>query len=256
MVYIYVLQLSDGKYYVGKTTNPSFRLENHFNKNGSQWTRKYQPIDVIELIPDCNDEEEDIYTIRYMKKYGIDNVRGGSFVQLELSKGNQETLQQMINGQSDRCFKCGNIGHFANECSNNDTEEIEVWECEFCEKEFDTEHEAMLPEKKCSQKRKVEKSFITTNKSEYFDNSDSSDDEKYSQKRKMEKCFRCGRTGHRVADCYASTIINKSKDEKKCLQKKKVNKSEDEKCFRCGRTGHRVADCYASTISKSKKDKY
>ena len=30
MVYIYVLQLEKGKYYVAKTKNPYFRLESHF----------------------------------------------------------------------------------------------------------------------------------------------------------------------------------------------------------------------------------
>ena len=31
MVYIYVLQLNNNKYYVGKTKNPQFRLENHYD---------------------------------------------------------------------------------------------------------------------------------------------------------------------------------------------------------------------------------
>ena len=31
MIYIYVLELENKKYYVGKTTNPDFRLEQHFN---------------------------------------------------------------------------------------------------------------------------------------------------------------------------------------------------------------------------------
>ena len=30
MVYIYVLKLENNKYYVGKTNNPSFRMESHF----------------------------------------------------------------------------------------------------------------------------------------------------------------------------------------------------------------------------------
>ncbi len=30
MVFIYILQLEQGKYYIGKTNNPTFRLENHY----------------------------------------------------------------------------------------------------------------------------------------------------------------------------------------------------------------------------------
>ena len=43
MVYIYVLKLVKGKYYVGKTNNPEFRLDSHFNSHGSEWTRLYPP---------------------------------------------------------------------------------------------------------------------------------------------------------------------------------------------------------------------
>lgn len=55
MVYIYVLQLEKSKYYVGKTTNPKFRLEQHFNSSGSQYTKKYTPLKVLEIIPNCDD---------------------------------------------------------------------------------------------------------------------------------------------------------------------------------------------------------
>jgi len=39
MVYIYVLKLKYNKYYVGKSTNPSTRLEDHFSEFGSAWTK-------------------------------------------------------------------------------------------------------------------------------------------------------------------------------------------------------------------------
>ena len=35
--FIYVLKLIGNKYYVGKTNNPNFRLEQHFNSSGSSW---------------------------------------------------------------------------------------------------------------------------------------------------------------------------------------------------------------------------
>ena len=47
MVFIYTLQLEKGKYYVGKTNNPQFRLESHFNSNGSEWTKLYKPLKVL-----------------------------------------------------------------------------------------------------------------------------------------------------------------------------------------------------------------
>ena len=89
MVYIYVLKLIKGKYYVGKTSNPRFRLDNHFNKNGSEWTRVYKPINIHQIIPDCDDYDEDKYTIKTMEKYGINNVRGaGNTTRFSLSARN------------------------------------------------------------------------------------------------------------------------------------------------------------------------
>jgi len=92
MVFIYILQLEKGKYYIGKTNNPQFRLESHFNSNGSEWTKIYKPLKVLEINPNCDNYDEDKYTRIYMDKYGINNVRGGSFVSVKLSKSQKDIL--------------------------------------------------------------------------------------------------------------------------------------------------------------------
>ncbi len=66
MLYIYILELEQNKFYVGKTNNPNFRLQDHFNSNGSVWTKKYKPIKLLELIPNSDDYDEDKYTRIYM----------------------------------------------------------------------------------------------------------------------------------------------------------------------------------------------
>ena len=123
MLYIYALKLIDDKYYIGKTTNPSFRLEDHFKSNGSAWTKKYKPIKLHELKPDCDSDDEDKITIQYMRKYGTDNVRGGSFCQIILNNDNKNTLNRMINGSSDKCFNCGG-DHFIRNCPNKSVKSV------------------------------------------------------------------------------------------------------------------------------------
>ena len=116
MVYIYVLKLEQEKYYIGKTNNPQFRLDNHFTSNGSEWTKIYKPVMLLELKPNCDDYDEDKITRQYMDKYGVENVRGGSFVSIKLNKSTIDHLQQMSNGTNNKCFTCGGNGHFSKDC--------------------------------------------------------------------------------------------------------------------------------------------
>ena len=122
MVYIYILELENNKYYVGKTKNINKRILDHFQNNGSEWTKKYKPIEIINTYKGDNFDEEK-HTLLTMDKYGIDNVRGGSYCKIELSKQEKQKAMQIINSITDKCYKCGIKGHYAKECkkiqSNN-----------------------------------------------------------------------------------------------------------------------------------------
>lgn len=106
------------KFYIGKTTSLEYRIEEHFDGKGSQWTKLHLPIRVVEIIPDCTRFDEDYYTLKYMDKYGIDNVRGGSFCEINLNNKTKKILKKMLNTANDRCYICGQKGHLARNCGN------------------------------------------------------------------------------------------------------------------------------------------
>jgi predicted GIY-YIG superfamily endonuclease len=61
------------------------------------------------------------------------------------------------------------------------------------------------------------------------------------QIKKTDKCFRCGRSGHLMTNCYAKTNSNSY-----YISDDSSSESDDE-CFRCGRSGHWANECYART---------
>jgi predicted GIY-YIG superfamily endonuclease len=116
MTTIYVLRLQGGKYYVGKTENPQKRFQEHKDGRGSSWTRLYPPIGIYKLQQNASPFDEDKVTKEMMAKYGIDNVRGGSYVTEELDEVQEEALRRELWAAQDCCTNCGRKGHFVKDC--------------------------------------------------------------------------------------------------------------------------------------------
>ena len=110
------MRLKGGKYYIGKSDNVLERIRDHTNGTGSAWTRKYKPIDVEKTIPNASPFDEDKFVKEYMARYGIDHVRGGTYVTEHLSESQRRYVQEEIWGAKDCCKKCGRTGHFVSSC--------------------------------------------------------------------------------------------------------------------------------------------
>lgn len=113
---LYVLFLEHNKYYIGTTYDLINRTNDHKEGNGSEWTKMYKYIKTVEIVRDVDDFDEDKYVKIYMAKYGIDNVRGGSYSKIELDEETKKLLTKEIYQSQDVCFKCGKDTHFVKDC--------------------------------------------------------------------------------------------------------------------------------------------
>ena len=231
MVTIYVLKLQGNKYYVGKTTNPTYRLDDHFSEGGSAWTKKYKPISIHELKPDRNDTDEQIVTQEYMQKYGIDNVRGGPWCKINLSEPEKQMITQMIQGNSDACYNCGSNDHFASQCTKKKTtyKKPKPITCKRCGR---TNHTA----DRCYATTDVKGYDLGIDEYDESDESDESEEESWA-------CSKCGKG----FDSYKGVSYHER------FHCKKVNTSTKKStyvCKRCGRPGHTKSNCYAGTHAK------
>ena len=130
MSQIYILKLQHGKYYVGKSADAVKRYQDHLNGAGSSWTRLHNPVSLLETRPERSPLDEDTVTKEYMFKYGIDNVRGGSYVTTELSAAQRTALQTEFWSARGLCTRCGRAGHFIKDCYAHVEEESEEEESE------------------------------------------------------------------------------------------------------------------------------
>lgn len=208
MLKIYILKCQQDKYYVGKTANFSKRYDQHQSGLGSYWTKRYRPIEVMEVFEGTKyDEDKKVW--EYMEKYGIDNVRGGIYSQMTLPNELHQCAQRHITGANDGCFNCHQTGHFINDCPSKESRK---------RKREEDDNDFTLEE--LDQIEKIEQKELNNYESN-------------NNKKKNDKCFSCGQMGHWSNSC---PNINRNQSHSR-------KRFKSDKCFYCGRVGHWARWC-------------
>tara|TARA_B100001094_G_scaffold91385_1_gene87370 strand:- start:766 stop:1317 length:552 start_codon:yes stop_codon:yes gene_type:complete len=119
---VYVLKLTNNKYYIGESNDIDKRVWVHMNKAGSAWTKKYDVLKREETITNPQDAFWELNeTLEQMKLHGIDNVRGSMFTNpYELSMNEKISAAQLVCEKYNLCRKCGGSDHFITQCKGNE----------------------------------------------------------------------------------------------------------------------------------------
>ena len=192
MTHIYVLQLKEGKWYIGMTEDVAESYRYHRDGKGPDWTKEYPPVKIKEVLKNVNRSIDITQITRsYMDRYGVKNVRGGVYCDKIIDESTSKQIRQEQWTRSGNCERCGRKGHTDDSCKFTETvdgEPIETMELSFSSSDN-------------SDETVIEEYQLTPVKPQGY----------YGSTHHTTGCYRCGRWGHYARDCYARTDIEGGK---------------------------------------------
>jgi predicted GIY-YIG superfamily endonuclease len=228
---IYVLECEHNKFYVGSTTNRKRRMKEHMSpRGGSKWTRIHKPKCMVQEYKRVPSQfylgKEAQVTAELMLQHGINNVRGAMFSEcrnygtgdvsaLTGFLGHYNNLDynhvrntldlqfskspRRIQRKQDGCFRCGKLGHWANECPEANSSKNIRGPSLFSESHariygtgdngFSGNSNGNMDRDKQQVRVRLEKESSTSHLTPG------------RMRRKNDECFLCGKLGHWAIEC-------------------------------------------------------
>lgn len=118
---VYILELVEGRVYVGKSSSVSRRIGQHVSGKGSAFTREFPPtgkvLPRLGNVRGSGDAAERDETLRYMFLRGIQKVRGWKYTRVNMTTQEFDDAEANIREMFNLCRRCGNGAHFMSSCT-------------------------------------------------------------------------------------------------------------------------------------------
>lgn len=174
MEHLYILELTCGKYLVGKSRDVEHTYAYYACGFGPQWIQTYNPVRILETRPIAGPNDVRVTTMALMKKHGIDAVRPYDCGDMRLSDEVEQPIRFEMHASADSCTNCHATGHDPKDCTQPKNTS---WACQWCVSDYPNRYACEQHEKGC----RPPKTPLAEPK---------------------DWCTRCGRTEHMADRCY------------------------------------------------------
>ena len=168
-VFVYILQLQHGKWYVGITENMERRMLQHMSSTASSWTRLYPVVRVHEVSAVADESKVGVESRRVaelMWRHGVNQVRGAEHCNTRpFDISDKENLVRFVGHHLELDFR--EVGHWL-------------------------ESQLMSPSAKSRSSRST--SWVHCSAGSWVS--------------PAFPCFRCGRSSHWASDCFANFHVD------------------------------------------------
>lgn len=94
---VFILKLKNGKYFIGNTHKTTFNFS-EFNSSNIEWTKKYKPIELIDILENCSFTYYVKVINIYKDFYGTKNIYFGDEFNIDCyNKEMNDTTQEKSN---------------------------------------------------------------------------------------------------------------------------------------------------------------
>lgn len=114
---IYVLELENGKYYVGYIERKQEeKIDEYVTEEKNEWIKIHNPVRVLYNVSGTKSDVNEL-TLKLMREKGYDNVRGGKWSLVKLHFPPKQLYQnKMQNFGRLFCNRCGRNNHVSETC--------------------------------------------------------------------------------------------------------------------------------------------